>query len=133
MKKINKIIMIIVAIYLIHLLFYIGMSFITLINMSNWDIVLKKINISSNISQYNHLYISIYYFALSTYFIFKSFNFSIHKLIKILIYTISYTFVFIAFYKYYSIKYFINILLITNGLLLSLNVLLKKINICNYV
>lgn len=132
MKKINKTI-IIIAIYLIHLFFYVGMSFITFINMSNWDIVLKKFNIHSNISQYNHLYISIFYIILSTYFMFKSLNFHFKKMVKVLIYTTSYAFVFIAIYKYYSIKHFVRILLIAIGLILSLNALYKKINICNHV
>ncbi len=127
MENIKKTKMFIIATYLIHLIFYVGMSYITLINMSNWNIVFQKLKISSNIGQYNHLYISIYYLILSTYFMFRALDFSIHKLIKILIYTISFAFAFIALYKYYSITEFINILLIANGLIISLNYICQLI------
>ncbi|AET67397.1 hypothetical protein Desor_1758 [Desulfosporosinus orientis DSM 765] len=128
MKNVNKATMSIIAIYLIHLLIYIGMSYITLMNMSHWNLVFLKLKINSNIDQYNHLYISVFYLILSTYLMLNSLNFSMHKLITILVYTISYAFAFFALYKYYSIKEFIDILLIANGLVLSLNVLFKKIN-----
>src|SRR5665648_243487 len=100
-KNINKkTIKSIIAIYLIHLFFYIGMSYIILTNMSTWNRVVQKLNINSNIDQYNHLYISVFYFILSTYLMLESLDFSIHKLIKILVYTISFAFLFIALYKY---------------------------------
>lgn len=127
MKNINRM-FIIVAIYLTHLCFYIGMSYIILMNMSNWNIVFQKLKINSNIDQYNHLYISVFYLILSTYLMLNSLNFSIHKLIKILVYTISYAFAFIALFKYYTIKEFIDILLIANALVLSLYIFCKKIN-----
>ncbi len=133
MKNINKTKMFILSIYLIHLFLYICMSYIIYINISNWNMVFQKLKLNSNIIQYNHLYISIFYIILSTYFMFKSLNFSIHKIIKILVYAISYSFAFIALYKYYSNKEFISILLIANGLILSLNMLYKKINISNHV
>jgi|SRR5665648_349237 len=129
MKNINKkTIKSIIAIYLIHLFFYIGMSYIILTNMSTWNRVVQKLNINSNIDQYNHLYISVFYFILSTYLMLESLDFSIHKLIKILVYTISFAFLFIALYKYYSINQFIDIYVIANGLLLSLKYIMQKIN-----
>ncbi|MFT5875645.1 MAG: heme/copper-type cytochrome/quinol oxidase subunit 3 [Clostridium sp.] len=133
MKNKNKTIMFIFSIYLIHLFFYIFMSYITFINMSTSNRVWQKLKLNSNIIEYNHLYISAFYLILSTYLMCKALNFSIHKLIKILIYTISYAFVFIAAYKYYSSKEFVNILLIANGLIISLNLLYKKINISKNV
>src|SRR5665648_950969 len=129
MKNINKkTIKSIIAIYLIHLFFYIGMSYIILTNMSTWNRVVQKLNINSNIDQYNHLYISFFYFILSTYLMLESLDFSIHKLIKILVYTISFAFLFIALYKYYSINQFIDIYVIANGLLISLKYIMQKIN-----
>ncbi|HSH36882.1 MAG TPA: hypothetical protein VK998_11610 [Schnuerera sp.] len=129
MKKIHKIIFLIIGIYLIHLLIYIGMVHIINTNITTWANAVKKLKINSNIDSYTHVYIHIYYFGLSTYFMLKSLKIPIGKIPKIIIFIITYAFIFMGLYKYYEIKYFIQMLLIANGLLITLNMLYKKINI----
>lgn len=128
MNKINKTRMIIVVIYLLHLIFYVFMSYITEINISNWINIVHKLKINTNITPYNHIYISIYYFILSTHLMFEFLNLCINKKVKILVYATGYVFAFISLYNYYNIKDFISLFLVANGLILSLRTLYKKIN-----
>ncbi|WP_026895343.1 hypothetical protein [Clostridiisalibacter paucivorans] len=132
MKKVNKTILLIASIYVIHLLVYIGMVHVIDINIRDWTNVVEKLKINSNIDSYTHLYVHIYFFVLSIYFLLKSLNISINRGPKIIIFAVAYAFIFIGLYKYYDIKYFIQMLLIASGLILTLNMLYKKINIYNY-
>lgn len=129
MDKINKKRIYVIFIYTLHLAFYIAASYLVISNMSRWFRVAQKLKIDSVINQYNHLYLSIYYLTLSTYYMIKGLNIYIQQRVTVLLHIIAYSFVILAIYKYYTIDEFINILLITIGLTLSLKELYKRINL----
>lgn len=72
---------------------------------------------------------TIYYIILSTYFMVKALNIYINKKVGILIQIVGYLFAVIGLYLYYHFRSFVEILLITNGLIISINAIYKKINI----
>jgi len=128
MKNVNKSNLFTTIVYLLFLCFYFFMSYVTTINMQTWNNVYQKLELDSNLIQYNHIYITFHYFILSTYLLFKSLKKHVSRIFTILAYTISYIFAFIALYKYYTSYDFIKILLIANGLIIGLNLIYKKIH-----
>jgi len=70
MKNRQKTILIIL-IYLFSLSVYIGMSYLTHINMMEHERIFNKLNIPSRIDSYNQIYLSLYFLILSTYFMIK--------------------------------------------------------------
>ncbi|PRX16925.1 hypothetical protein BX659_1606 [Orenia metallireducens] len=126
MKNRQKTILIIL-IYLFSLSIYIGMSYLTHINMMEHKRIFNKLNIPSRIDSYNQIYLSLYFVILSTFFMIKSLKlFSIPKIIDIVVFIIAYTSIGIAIYKFYTINEFIDMLLIANGLVLMLNFIHKR-------
>ncbi|WP_018250277.1 hypothetical protein [Orenia marismortui] len=126
MKK-NKKTILVISMYLFSLSIYIGMSYITHINMMEQKIVFNKLNIPSKIESYNHIYLSLYFIILSIFFMIKSLKlFSIPKIIDIFVFIIAFIFVVIAVYKFYTINAFVEMLLIANGLVLMLNFIYKR-------
>ena len=81
--KNHKIIFLIISIYLIHLLIYIGMVHIINTNITNWTNIVNKLKINSNIDSYTYVYIHIYYFGLSTYYTLKSLKIPLVKCLKL--------------------------------------------------
>ncbi len=102
-EKNHKIIFLIISIYLIHLLIYIGMVHIINTNITNWTNIVNKLKINSNIDSYTYVYIHIYYFGLSTYFMLKSLKIPIGKMLKIIIFIITFAFIFMGLYKHFEI------------------------------
>lgn len=121
MNNINKKIFYIVVIYSIHLIFYTIISCLMINEMLTLEIALQKFDVNRPIIEYNHIYISIYYIVLSTYFMVKTLNCNIYKVTKIIIYGFSLIIFFIALYKYYKVYNFVQMTLVFNGLLISLN------------
>lgn len=128
MKKINKARLLIVSVYLIHLLVYIGTVHIINTNIASWIDLVNKLKLDSNIDSYTHLYVHIYYFILSTNLMLSSLSILISKIPKILIFVMAYAFAFIGLYKYYDIKYYAQMIVIASGLILSLRMIYKKYN-----
>lgn len=132
MEKNNKTrvaIIIIYLIYLIHLLLFIIISYFTNRNILSWIRIYQKLEIDSCIDYYNHIYIILYYTILSTYYMFKALNLYVNKKLGILIKIIGYLFAIIALYIYYTLRPFVDILIITNGLLISISAIYRKINL----
>lgn len=129
MKKINKTKGIIIIIYLVHLFLFIILSFIVVANLINWINIYIKLKIPTNVSYYNHIYIILYYIILSTYYMVKAFNIYINKRVGILIQIVGYLFALIGLYIYCDFKSFVDILIITSGLIISVNAIYRKINI----
>lgn len=129
MKKINKTKGIIITIYLLHLFLFIILSNIMKTNISNWINIFSKLKVTTNISYYNHIHIIIYYIILSTYYMVKALNIYINKKVGILVQIVGYLFALIGLYIYCDFKSFVDILLITSGLIISINAIYKKINV----
>lgn len=124
-NNINKKKFFIVAIYLIHLIFYTTISYLMINEMLTLEMALQKFDTNRPIINYNHTYISIYYIVLSTYFMVKTLNCNIYKIARILIYGFSLIIFFIALYKYYKVYNFVQMTIVFNGLLISLNYIYK--------
>jgi len=131
MKNVNKTRMLIILIYLLHLLVYLGALYVSSLNIANWNRAFYKLKMYSNIIQFNHIYVSLFYYILTTSFFFKSLNLYKNKLITILAYISSFAFAIIAIYMYRSSKDALGIFMIANGITLSLNAFYKKINLSN--
>lgn len=109
---------------MISLILYAAISYIFILNITSWANIYNKLNIISDIGNYNHLYLSMYYIIFSTCLMFENLNF--HNKKKNIIKSIAYVFMCISIYKYHMIKIFIKMLLITNVLILSFYNLYKK-------
>lgn len=129
MKKMNKTKGIIILIYLFHLFLFVILSYIAEKNIIEWIDILAKLKIPSTVSFYNHIYMIIYYIILSTYYMVKALDLNINKKVGILIQIVGYLFAVIGIYLYYHFESFVEILLITTGLIISINAIYKKINV----
>lgn len=128
MGNINKTKRKIIIIYLIHLFLFIVLSCLTLTNLIDWINISKKLGIDTNVSHYNHIYMILYYIILSTYYMVKALNVRINKQAGVLIQIAGYLFALTGLYIYHSFKSFVDIIVIVNGLIISINAIYKKIN-----
>lgn len=129
MEKINKTRWKIIIIYLTHLLLFIIFSYFTNRSILSWIRIYAKLKINSSVDYYNHIYIILCYTILSTYNMFKALNFHINKKLGILIQIVGYLFAIIALYIYFSLRSFVDTLVITNALLVSISAIYRKINL----
>ncbi len=113
--------------YILHFIIYFIISKLMINEILTFEKSLQKFDINYVSKIYNHIYISMFYFILSTYYTLIHLDFKISKKIKILVYTSAFIFFFIALYKYYTIYDFGKMAVIFNGLLISLNLIDKKI------
>ncbi len=127
MKNIIKKKMWVICTYILHFIIYFIISNLMINEMLTFEKSLQKLDINYISKTYNHIYISMFYFILSTYYTLINLDFNIPKKIKFLVYISAVIFFFIALYKYYSLYDFAKMAVIFNGLLISLNIVCKKI------
>lgn len=134
----KKRIILIFFLYFIHLVLYVIILNFAIEKMTILVDNLERLNKDFNLSDYhalylmknyNHIYLTIYYLILSTYFIIKSLGIYIPKLIGFSILVTGFIFAIVAIYLYYSVTDFVNMYLLVNGLILSLNMFYKRINL----
>lgn len=128
MDKINKNGKIIIFSYLLLLIIYSLMAYSSTKFISDWIEIFERKNFEHNIVYYNHLYLSICYFSLSTLAMFKALNIRIYKKLVILIYIISFVLASVAIYKYHSYRYFKNLLALSSCFILGLHGLYRQMN-----
>jgi len=117
----------VIAIYILHFIVYFLISNLMINDMLEFEKALQKFDVNYTLIPYNHIYISIFYFILSTYYTLSNLNFKFSKKINFVIYISAFIFFFIALYKYYTLNDFIKMSVIFNGLLVSLNLICRKI------
>ncbi len=129
MKKINKTKGIIIGIYLLHLLLFTILSYFMITNINNWINNFIKLKIPTNVSCYNHIYITLYYIIFSTYSMLKALNIYINKIVGILIIIVAHLFVLLDLYIYLDFRSYTENIFITVGLIASMNAIYRKIHI----
>lgn len=135
MSKFSKTKLLIIALYLICLLFYVLMLYITNINMEQWDRVLKKLKLEHPIDMntFTFLHIHLCYFILSTYFMLKYLNISIiNKIPGVIIHIIAFSLLLTGVLKYYSVKYYSTMISVTGLLYAIIRDIGSKISKNNY-
>lgn len=127
METINKNKAKVVVIYVIHLAVFLWISTLMIKEMTIVENALAKLDKNYIVTSYNHVYLSLFYCILSTYYLVKNLNLKINKILKVLVYMFSLLFFFIALFKYYSLYNFVKIVIVSNGLLISINQISRRI------
>ena len=128
MEGINKKKANVIIIYILHLAVYFLISIWMINKMTIFENNLKRLDKDYILTSYNHIYLSLFYLILSTYFTLENFDFNIGKITKTLVYIISLFFFFISLFKYSSLYNFINMVKVCTGLLISINLINRNIS-----
>lgn len=113
--------------FILHFIAYFLLSSLMINNMLEFQRIVQKVDSNYIPIQYNHIYMSIFYFILSIYLVLLNLKFKISKKAHFIICIIAITFFFISLYKYYTINGFSEMTLVVSGLLVSLNTICRKI------